>query len=104
MLGAKNSKMAVKSTAATSFGGTSDGTSEGGGEPESFGVGISYTSATKQPRLKKRPPLKIPESIKKDGIEGIVKIVIDIDETGVVVAARIKRSLRSDADQACLAS
>jgi TonB family protein len=42
--------------------------------------------------------------VKEKGIEGTVKIVIDIDETGKVVAARIKKSLDPDADQACIES
>lgn len=65
---------------------------------------ISYAAATKQPRLKKRPPLTIPQSIIDAGIEGTVQIVIDIDETGIVVATRITKGLTADADQACLDS
>ncbi|MAA77855.1 MAG: hypothetical protein CL916_01240, partial [Deltaproteobacteria bacterium] len=38
------------------------------------------------------------------GIEGTVKIVIDIDENGNVAAARLKKSLHPDADKACLDS
>lgn len=65
---------------------------------------ISYAAATKQPRLKKRPPLKIPQTVIDAGIEGTVQIVIDIDETGLVSDARIKKGLTSDADAACIAS
>ena len=65
---------------------------------------ISYAAATKQPQLKKRPPLEIPEIIKKEGIEGTVKIVIDIDETGLVANTRLIKGLHPDADVACLES
>ena len=58
----------------------------------------------KQARLKKRPPLDIPDEVKEKGIEGTVKIVIDIDDTGRVFAARIKKSLHPAADEACLQS
>ena len=52
---------------------------------------ISYAVAiNKQPRLKKRPPLKIPQTVIDAGIEGTVQIVIDIDEIGLVNDARIK--------------
>ena len=93
----------VRTTEAT--GGISDGTESGGGS-ESGGLenGVSFASVSKQPRLKKRPPLIIPESVKEKGIEGTVKIVIDIDEKGIVVAARVKKSLDPEADAACLKS
>ena len=65
---------------------------------------ISYAAATKQPRLKKRPPLKIPQTVIDAGIEGTVQIVIDIDEIGLVSDARIKKSLTADADAACIES
>ena len=65
---------------------------------------ISYAAATKQPRLKKRPKLEIPDIIKKEGIEGSVKIVIDIDETGKVTDTRLAKGLHPDADKACLIS
>lgn len=65
---------------------------------------ISYAAATKQPRLKKRPPLKIPQSVIDAGLEGTVQIVISIDDTGAVTTARITKSLGPDADNACLDS
>ena len=65
---------------------------------------ISYAAATKQPRVKKRPKLDIPDIVKKEGIEGSVKIVIDIDETGKVTDTRLLKGLHPDADQACLRS
>jgi periplasmic protein TonB len=65
---------------------------------------ISYAAATKQPRLKKRPPLKIPQSVIDAELEGTVQIVISIDETGAVTTARITKSLGPDADKACLDS
>ena len=65
---------------------------------------ISYAAATKQPRLKKRPPLDIPQSVIDDGIEGTVLIVIDIGADGSVTDARITKSLSPDADLACLKS
>ena len=65
---------------------------------------ISYAAATKQPRLKKRPPLQIPQSIIDAGIEGTVQIVIDIDETGLVSDARIKKGLTAEADASCIES
>ncbi len=65
---------------------------------------ISYAAATKQPRLKKRPPLDIPQSVIDSGLEGTVQIAIDIDETGIVSATRLIKSLSPDADTACLDS
>ncbi len=65
---------------------------------------ISYAAATKQPRLKKRPPLEIPQSIIDNGIEGTVLISIDIGANGSVSAARVTKSLHPDADLACITS
>ena len=65
---------------------------------------ISYAAATKQPKLKKRPPLDIPDAVKEEGIEGTVKITIDIDSTGAVVATALVSSLHPEADKACLES
>ena len=65
---------------------------------------ISYAAATKQPRLKKRPPLKIPQTVIDAGIEGTVQIVIDIDDTGLVSDARINKGLTADANAACIES
>ena len=65
---------------------------------------ISYAAATKQPKLKKRPPLDIPEVLKKEGIEGTVKIVIDIDDSGNVSESRLIKGLHPEADKACLES
>ena len=85
--------------------GTGTGTgSDGSPDGVEGGTGISYTAATKQPRLKKRPPLDIPQQIIDDEIEGVVKIVIDINEKGKVVAARVTKSLHPLADKACVKS
>ena len=65
---------------------------------------IPFASATTQPRLKRRPQLKIPDSVKEQGIEGVVKIVINISNTGRVTRAKVTRSLSPDADKACLES
>ena len=65
---------------------------------------ISYAAATKQPRLKKRPPLEIPTSVIENGIEGTVKIVIDISADGLVINSKVTKNLSPDADKACLNS
>ena len=65
---------------------------------------ISYAAATKQPRLKKRPPLSIPQSVIDDEIEGTVQIIIEIDIEGNVSAARLSKGLSPDANEACLKS
>lgn len=65
---------------------------------------ISYAAATKQPRLKKRPPLEIPQSVIDNGIEGTVLIVIDIGADGSVTSAKVTKSLDPDADLACIKS
>ena len=89
---------------------SSTGTDVGGmdGSPNGVeggtGTGVSYTAVTKQPRLKKRPPLKIPQEIIDEEIEGVVKIVIDINADGKVTAARVTRSLHPLADKACMKS
>lgn len=70
----------------------------------SASTAISYAAATKQPRLKKRPPLDIPQSIIENGIEGTVLIVIDIGADGSVTDARVTKSLAPEADLACLKS
>jgi len=70
----------------------------------SASTAISYAAATKQPRLKKRPPLDIPQSIIENGIEGMVLIVIDIGADGAVTDARVTKSLAPEADLACLKS
>ena len=65
---------------------------------------ISYAAATTQPRLKKRPPLEIPQSVIDNGIEGTVQIVISINADGSVSDAKITKKLHPDADSACLTS
>ena len=65
---------------------------------------VSYAAATVQPRLKRRPPLEIPESVIEQEIEGSVKITIDIDEHGLVSGVKLTKSLHPDADAACLRS
>lgn len=65
---------------------------------------ISYAAATKQPRLQKRPPLSVPQSIIDENIEGSVEIVIDIGVDGRVTDARVVKSVHVDADNACLSS
>ena len=65
---------------------------------------ISYAAATTQPRLKKRPPLEIPQSVIENGIEGTVQIVISINADGSVSDAKVTKKLHPDADLACLKS
>ena len=105
LIGAKATAMNTVTSAST--GGYSEGTgSTGGGGGEEGGLqdAVSFSSVSKQARLKKRPPLSIPDEVKEQGIEGTVRIVIDIDETGRVAAARIKKSLHPAADKACVES
>jgi protein TonB len=65
---------------------------------------ISYAAATTQPRLKKRPPLEVPQSVIDNGIEGTVQIVISINADGSVSDAKVTKKLHPDADHACLKS
>jgi len=71
---------------------------------EAANSAVPYTSATTQPRLIERPPLNVPAEVIEQGIEGVVKLVIDIDTEGNVSSTRITRSLSTQADESCQAS
>ena len=65
---------------------------------------IPYAAATVQPRLKIKPDLAVPDEIKDNNIEGVVKVALDIAADGTVTAVRVTSGLGYGADEACAAA
>jgi len=65
---------------------------------------IPFSAATTQPRLKNRPPLAVPDAVKEAGIEGVVRVVLQIAADGDVTDVAVTTSLSPEADEACVES
>jgi len=62
---------------------------------------VSYATVTTRPRCKK-PPLVVPDAVVEAGIEGTVRVSMDLDSDGKVFQVRVVRSLSPEADAACV--
>ncbi len=55
-----------------------------------------YTKVDENPVPQKTPPPKYPNSLKKDGVSGVVAVSVVIDETGSVTSAEVTKSSHAD--------
>lgn len=63
---------------------------------------VAFSAVTRQPRVKSKPPLTVPDSVQSLRLEGLVQVLVDIDDEGRVVEVRLAQGLHPDADRACL--
>jgi protein TonB len=63
-----------------------------------------YTKVDVNPVPVRTPPPDYPESMKRQGISGVVAVAIVIDETGVVTSAAVAKSTQSDFEAPALAA
>lgn len=60
-----------------------------------------FGSVAERPKCQ-RPPLSIPDSVRRDQIEGVVAIEFDVSADGTVRNVRVVRGLSTEADAACV--
>jgi periplasmic protein TonB len=58
-----------------------------------------YTKVDEPPVPLKTPPPRYPDSLKRDGISGLVAVVVVIDEKGEVVSTEISKASHDDFKQ-----
>jgi protein TonB len=63
----------------------------------------TYAAAVERPKCKK-PSLKIPDSVRRDRVEGLVGITFDVAADGRVSNVRVTDPLSPDADAACVSA
>jgi periplasmic protein TonB len=63
----------------------------------------SFAAAVERPKCR-RPPLSIPDSVRRDRVEGLVGILFDVGADGRVSNVRVTDSLTPDADAACVSA
>jgi protein TonB len=61
-----------------------------------------YTKVDENPVPVKTPPPKYPESLKRDGVSGVVAVVIVIDEKGGIMSSSIAKSSHPDFERPAL--
>jgi protein TonB len=61
-----------------------------------------YTKVDENPVPVKTPPPKYPDSLKREGVSGVVAVQIIIDETGVVSSSSILKSSHPDFEKPAL--
>jgi protein TonB len=61
-----------------------------------------YTKVDENPVPVKTPPPKYPDSLKREGVSGVVAVQIVIDETGVVASSSILKSSHPDFEKPAL--
>jgi len=64
---------------------------------------LEYAIVTTAPRCRK-PKLDVPASVRADGVEGTVSVLLDIGSDGAVLDVDVVTSLTPDADAACVAA
>jgi TonB family protein len=65
---------------------------------------VPYSSITKPPKIRYKPPLDIPEEVTSQEIEGRVEIVLTVLADGRVSDVTVTRSLHPAADAACVSA
>ncbi len=63
---------------------------------------VAFSAVTRQPRVRSWPRVVVPDSVKALGLEGVVKLRLDIDDEGRVLDVRVEQGLHPDADRACI--
>jgi len=63
---------------------------------------VAFSAVTRQPRVKSKPPLTVPDSVQALHLQGTIEVLVDIDDTGKVVDVRVVKDLHPEADRACV--
>lgn len=63
---------------------------------------VAFSAVTRQPKVRSKPPLTVPDSVQALRLEGLVQVLVDIDDQGLVAEVRLAQGLHPDADRACL--
>ncbi|MDP2312121.1 MAG: energy transducer TonB [Pseudomonadota bacterium] len=63
-----------------------------------------YTSVTKAPRLQWSPMMDVPDEAKKARLNGLIKVLLDLDAKGKVTRVQVVQGLGYGADEACVAA
>lgn len=61
-----------------------------------------YTKVDENPVPVKTPPPKYPESLKREGVSGLVAVVIVIDEKGMIIGSSIAKSSNPEFEKPAL--
>ncbi len=64
----------------------------------------TFASVTTPPKSRMRPMMDVPEEAQKAGVEGEIKVSLDIDPAGSVSAVRVVRDLGYGTGEACAAA
>jgi len=70
----------------------------------SFADDTVYTKVDVNPVPVKTPPPDFPDTMKRQGISGVVAVAIVIDETGIVTSANVSKSSSSEFEAPALAA
>ncbi len=65
---------------------------------------IPFASVTNPPKVRYKPPLEVPDTVKAAGVTGRVELLMTIDAEGKVTELEVVTSLHPDADAACRAA
>ena len=61
-----------------------------------------YTKVDENPVPIKTPPPKYPESLKREGISGVVAVIIVIDEKGAIISSTVAKASNPDFERPAL--
>jgi periplasmic protein TonB len=61
-----------------------------------------YTKVDENPVPIKTPPPRYPESLKRDGVSGVVAVVLVIDEKGAIMSSSVSKSSHPDFEKPAL--
>jgi TonB family protein len=64
---------------------------------------VAYSAVTSRPTCD-RPPFVVPEAVAAAGVEGQIRVVFDVSDTGQVQRVRVTGRLHPEADAACVAA
>lgn len=65
---------------------------------------VAFSAVTRQPRVRNKPPLQVPDSVQALELEGTVSVLVDVDAQGEVTGVSVAQGLHPDADRACVAA
>jgi TonB family protein len=63
---------------------------------------VPYSAATVQPKIRSKPPMVVPEAARLARIEGVIEVLVDLDEEGSVLSVRVLSGLGAAIDEACV--
>jgi periplasmic protein TonB len=61
-----------------------------------------YTKVDENPVPIKTPPPRYPESLKRDGVSGVVAVILVIDEKGAIMSSSVAKSSHPDFEKPAL--